>query len=127
ERVSLPSRWHVRQTLAHNKAHALTGSAAHAQNLGIEQNLDALVAQNLPHLFSSVGVFARHELGAPFDDGHAAAEAAIDLRKLEADIAAAEHDEMLRQRTELESLDMSEGLRGLQPGSIGNCRACSRH
>jgi hypothetical protein len=48
-----------------------------------------------------------------FDDGHAAAEAAIGLPKLEADIAAAEHDEMLRQITQLESLDMSEGLRGL--------------
>jgi hypothetical protein len=45
----------------------------------------------------------------------AAAEAAIGLRELKTDVAAAKHDQMPRQVIELESLDMRERLGGSEP------------
>src|SRR4029079_10468797 len=107
---------------AHAQARFLSGSATHPEDLGIQQNVDSFLTENLLYLFSNVTVFATHELGAVFDDGHAAAEAAIGLRELKTDIAAAKHDQMPRQVIELESLDMRERLGGCQPGNVRNCR-----
>ena len=42
------------------------------------------------------------------DDGHAAAEAAVRLGELEADIPAAEDDEVLGQPVEFEQLDVRQ-------------------
>ena len=42
------------------------------------------------------------------DDRDAAAEATVSLGQLEADVAAAEHDQMRRHIVELQSLDMGE-------------------
>src|SRR5262249_43268568 len=90
--------------------------------VGIQENLDGLGGQYVADLFSSVEVFAGHELGAALDDRHAAAEAAVGLCQLETDITAAEHDQMRRQVVELESLDIREWSGRFQPGNLGNCR-----
>ena len=59
------------------------------------------------------------------DDRHAAAEAAVGLRQFEADIAAAEHDQVRRQIVELQRLDMRERPGGLEAGNVRNCRVRS--
>ena len=51
-------------------------------------------------------------------NGHIAAEAAISLRQFQARIAAADHDQMLRQIVELQRLDMRERLGRLQTGNV---------
>ena len=63
-----------------------------------------------------VGILARDDPRALFDDRHAAAEAAIRLRQFQPDIAAAEHDQMCRQMVELEGLDVGE-----RPGRLEAC------
>ena len=60
-----------------------------------------------------VGILARHQLRPDFDDSHFGAEAAIGLRQFEAGIAAADHDQMLRQDVELERFDMRQRFRRL--------------
>src|SRR5262249_50755091 len=70
----------------------------------------------------NVAILSPHELRPLLQYRHAAAEAAIGLRQLETDVAAAEHDQMRRQVAELESLDIREWSGRFQPGNVGNCR-----
>ena len=60
------------------------------------------------------------ELRAGFDERHLRAEAAQGLRKFQADVAAAENDEMLRDAIEIESFDVRHGIGGGHPGSFGD-------
>ena len=53
------------------------------------------------------------------DDRHAAAEATVRLGQLEADVAAAEHDQMRRHIVEFQSLDIRERPRRSRPGMFG--------
>ena len=57
-----------------------------------------------------------------FDHGDSAAEAPQSLRHFEADIAAAEHDQMRGKPIELERLDMRQRSGLGQPGNVGNGR-----
>ena len=69
---------------------------------------DAFVAQHLENRGRNVGVFASGQLRSGFQDRHATAEAAIGLRQLQADIAAADHDQVAGQPIELQCLDIGE-------------------
>jgi len=94
---------------AHDNDDAVAGPAVHPQRLGLRDNLDAFIAKNPLHLIRDVGVLAAaHEPRSMLDDRDAAAEATVSLGQLEADIAAAEHDQMRRHIVELQSLDMGE-------------------
>ena len=72
----------------------------------------------LSDLFRHVGVLAPGELRSVLDDGHAAAEAAVGLRQFEADIAAAEHDQMRRQIVEFQRLDIRQRPGGIEAGNV---------
>src|SRR5439155_9149273 len=54
------------------------------------------------------------------DDGHAASEAAVGLGEFEANVSAAEDDEMLGQPVELEQLDVRERSGIRQAGNRWN-------
>ena len=82
---------------------------------------NTFVAENPLHLVRDVGILAGHELRPMLDDRHAAAEATISLGQFEADIAAAEHDQMCRQVVEFQSLDMGERPGRLEAGNARNC------
>ena len=61
---------------------------------------DALLLERLLELRRHRLVFDRHEPRQQLDDGHLAAEAAIDRRELDADRAAAHDDQRLRHAFE---------------------------
>jgi hypothetical protein len=106
---------------AHDDADVLAGAAVHPQCLGGRHDLDAFITENPLHLIRDVRILtAAHEPGPVLDDRHAAAEAAVSLGELEADIAATEHDQMCRHIVELESFDMGERPRRFQAGNIRN-------
>ena len=67
-----------------------------------------------------VFVFARDEAGDLFDDGDFAAEAAEDLSEFEADVAAADDDEMARERVEFEDADVGQVGDLIDAGKVGD-------
>jgi len=81
--------------------------------------------RTLPISAATSASLAAHDLWPGFDDGHAAAEAAIGLRHFNPGIAATEHDKMRRQFIQFERLDMGERVRVLQAGNVrhGGMRA----
>jgi hypothetical protein len=97
----------------------------HAADLGTDQHIDALVSENPDDLIGDVGILARGDLRSLLDDRDAAAEAPIGLRQLEADIAAAEHDQMRRQAVELQRLDVAHRLRIGEAGDVRHRRVGS--
>jgi len=98
----------------------------HPQRLGGRDNLDAVIAKNPLHLIGDVGVLAAaHEPRSMLDDRDAAAEATVSLGQLEADVAAAEHDQMRRHIVELQSLDMGERPRRFETRNARNGRVRS--
>src|SRR6266404_2267595 len=78
----------------HGHGNRLSGSTFNADRLGVHQDLDALASQNLQNFFGDVSIFSSHELAAGFDDRYPAAEAAIGLRHVDPNIAAAGHDQV---------------------------------
>ncbi len=77
---------------------ALAGFSLDAGEPRSSMDLEALVLQHLLERGGDVLVLAGGEAGARLQDGDAGAEAALRLGQLEADIAAAQDDEMLRAR-----------------------------
>ena len=59
---------------------------------------DAFGLEDLAHRLRDVLVFAADQPRRLLDDRHLGAEAAVHLRELEADVAAADDDQMPRQR-----------------------------
>src|ERR1700749_1590661 len=98
--------------------HGLARQPFDARRSSIHDNVDAFTAENPAHLFRHVRVLAPHEPGAGLDDGHAAAEAAISLRHLDAGVTAAEHDQVWRDLVEFQRFDVSEGARLLQARNV---------
>jgi len=66
-----------------------------------------------------VGVLAGDEPVGALDDGDGAAEAAVHLRELETDVAAADHDEVRRQDVELHDRLAGEKRCAGEPGIGG--------
>src|SRR5271156_3458092 len=78
------------------------------ERASVEENVDSFLPEDFANLFRQIRILAAHELRAPLDDRHAAAESAIGLRHFDTDVAAAQHDEMGRHIIEFERLDVSE-------------------
>src|SRR5689334_5626307 len=77
-------------------AHAIA-IAGDPQTFRVELELDALALEDRLHFRRDVFVFTPDETRAHFDDGDAAAEAAIHLREFEPDVAPADDQQVLRQ------------------------------
>ena len=107
---------------AHCDADFLPGSAAHLQDLGPQRKLDAVVTEDPLRLSGDVGILTAHQLRPGLDDRHPVAEATVGVPHFEADIAAAEHDQMRGEVIELERLDMGERPGRLEAGNARNCR-----
>ena len=86
------------------------------------QDLDPLVAEEPLDRLGDVRVLAVDQRAVPLDDGHAAAEPAERLRQLEADVAAAQDDQVLREFAQLQSLDVGQRARLREPG-VSSIRA----
>ena len=110
---------------AHGNIDLLSGPAVHIEGLGRDQKPNTFVAENSLHFVGDVGILAAHQPGSGLDHGHAAPEAAVSLGQFEADITAAEHDQMLRQIIEFEGLDMGERPGTLETGNVRDCRVRS--
>ena len=65
-------------------------------------NVDQFALEDAPDRVAHILVLARNEPRRPLDDSHSGAEAAEDLRELEANVAAAEHDQVLRHGVEFQ-------------------------
>ncbi|SKN06863.1 Uncharacterised protein [Mycobacteroides abscessus subsp. bolletii] len=63
---------------------------------GIETEGDSLTLQNFLNDRRRVGVFTLHQPGPAVHHGDLAAEPPVDLCEFQADVAAADHHEMLR-------------------------------
>lgn len=102
-----------------------SGTAFHTDRFGIQHDIDVFRTQNAKHLFTDVRVFARHQPGTALDDRHAATKAPIRLRHLDADVTAAEHDQMRWCVVEVKRADMRQRLGGSQSRHIGNGSVCA--
>ena len=83
---------------AHAAGRACAGLTAGALHREVER--DALALEDRLHLARDLGVLARDQPVAVLDHRDARAEAAVHLRELEADVAAAGDDQVLGQRVE---------------------------
>src|ERR1700685_2853126 len=72
-----------------------------ALNLPIEQNIDAILLHDFENFGSDVSVLAAQQFGRFLNNSHAAAEAPEQLAQLKSNIAAADHEEMLRHGIQL--------------------------
>src|SRR5215212_1307139 len=64
--------------------------------LSVQQDFYAVLAHDVRDRFGYVRVFAAHQLAAPLHYGYLAAEAPEHLGELQPDVAAAEHEQVLR-------------------------------
>ena len=70
-------------------------------------------------------VLARDQPRTLLDDRHLGAEAAVHLREFEADVAAADDDQMPRQRVELQDRAVGQRRHVVDAGHVGNARAAA--
>src|SRR5262245_55521541 len=70
------------------------------RGLGVEQDFDAVFAQNLRDLVGHVLIFASEQLRRALDNRHATAEAPEHLPKFETDVTSAQNQQMLGQFVE---------------------------
>jgi hypothetical protein len=85
----------------------------------LQQHVDALVFHQLPERVGHVGVLSFEQPRAVLDDRDAAAEAPHGLGEFQADVAAAEDDEVLGQAFQVQGLDVRHGCGSGQPGHVG--------
>src|SRR5713101_3542247 len=95
-----------------------------AANLGVQQNLDSLIDEQVLERRRDIGIFPARELRAVFDHGHIRAEPTKRLREFKADVPAAEHNQMPGQAIKLQRLDMRHRRSLGQAGHLRNC--CAR-
>jgi hypothetical protein len=69
--------------------------------LGVQANCDAFVLQNFPDGGGYIFVLPLHQARPHLDDRNLAAKPAEHLTELEADVAAAHHDQVPRQKVHL--------------------------
>ena len=86
--------------------HGLAGPPLHALDARAGEDLDPLVLEEFAQGLRDVAVFAVGQGVVPLDDRHAAAEAAQGLGQLEADVAAPQDEEVLRDAVQFEGLDV---------------------
>src|ERR1700756_4468579 len=103
---------------ARSKRDLVSRSPNYFKELGLDKNLNGLVAEDAPDLPRHVDILASHELRTGLDDGDVAAEATIGLCEFQTGVAPTDHDQVLRQIIELQRLNVGEGLSGFQAGNI---------
>src|ERR1019366_9490469 len=87
---------------------------AHAIRIRVQQDLNSILLKYLSDFFGDVGVLAIEKLAPGLDNGHATAEAAKHLPKLQADISASKDQQMLRNGVQLHDGSAVEKGYGLQ-------------
>ena len=97
-----------------------------ADAFGMGADADALVLEDAAHGLGDVGVLAADDLRALLDDGDLGAEAAEGLGELEADVAAADDDEVAGQLVEGEQRAVVEGRDVADAGEVGERGAARR-
>ena len=110
---------------AHDHADVLSGSTAHLEGLGRQEEVNTFLTEDPLHRIRDVGILAAHELRAMLDDRHPAPEATVRLGQFETNIAAPEHDQMCWQVVQLQRLDMCERSGRLEAGDARNYRVRS--
>ncbi len=105
-------------TVARVEADGLAGLPLDAIDGGPGQNLDPLVTAEMLDRVGDVRVLAVDQCAVPFDDGHATAEASERLRQFEADVAAAEDDQVFRELVQLQGLDVGQRASLREPGGV---------
>ena len=93
------------------------------QHLGLQQDFDALVRHQLQQRVRHVGVFPFEEPRAVLDDRDAAAEPPHRLGEFQADVAAAEDDEVLGQPFQVQGFDVRHRRGGGEAGHVGDAGA----
>ena len=91
----------------------------------LRPDVDAFGLEDVFDGDGDVFVLAGDEARHLFDDGDFAAEAAVHLPELEADVAAADDDEMLRQEVDLEHGGVGEVLDLIDAGHVGDAGAAA--
>src|ERR1700756_3365165 len=74
---------------------------ANANCACIEKNHNSILLQDLCYFFRHVPILAFQQLTGRRDNGHATAETTKQLTKLESDVTAAKHQQVLGQSIEL--------------------------
>src|SRR5216684_5031031 len=70
----------------------------HSDNFAVDADVDIFTLEDFGNSARDILVLARDQVRRELDDGDFASEAAIGLRKFEADIAPPEHDQMRGQK-----------------------------
>ena len=99
---------------AHDNGNLVSRSSTYPKQFGLDKNLNTFAAENAPNLLRDIDILPSQELRTGFDDRHVAAKATISLRQFQTGIAPADHDQVSWQIIELQSLNVREGLGGLQ-------------
>ena len=97
----------------------LARTAADFEHLGLQEDIDPFIAQQLFDRRGNIGVFAVEQLLAALNDRDAAAEAAHGLRELQADVAAANDNQVLGQASRLSASTCVSGLAAANLGTLG--------
>ena len=101
------------------------GAAGDLGDPGVQGQMDAVCREQVLDRGRDVGILARGELRPVLDDGHLGPEMPEGLGHLHADVAAADHQQVLGQHVELQRLDMRErrGLPQARDRRDGGARA----
>ena len=93
-----------------------------ADALGFGADPYAFGFEDLPDPLRHVFILTRDQARRFLDDGHVGAEAPVDLRELQTDVAAAHHDEMPGHLIERQHRGVREEGHVMNAGHIGNQR-----
>src|ERR1019366_5579970 len=93
---------------------------AHAIGIRVQHDFDSVLLKYLGDFFRDVGVLAVKKLAPGLDNGHATAEAAKHLPKLQADISASKDQQTLRNGIQLHDGSAVEKGHGLQAVECGH-------
>ena len=89
----------------HRDAVALS---CHTHHPAVDVDLDAFALQDVCDRQGDIFIFPGDKMRRELNDGYLAAEAAINLRKLKSDIAAAENDQMRREEVHVHNRAVGE-------------------
>ena len=87
--------------------------------------MDSLCLENVLHSRGHILVLAMDQTRSLLDDGHLAAEAAVHLRELEADVTSADDDEVMRQDIEIQHGFVGQAADVVEAGHVGYERAAA--
>src|SRR5262249_40145044 len=90
------------------------GALLNADWFGTEEDLDAVLRQDVGHFICDVRILSPQKRGSALDDGHRASETTEELPEFDADVATPEDEQALRHRRELHDARRVERLDILQ-------------